>query len=314
MSIRRVFIESLAALTLLGCAEPAAKSEPAFVTGIGGADSGSCSESSSPNAWASWPLPDPTIQSGATAQHYTEGSPDVAIDDVTGLSWQRRANENTSTWEEARQYCGCLTLGGHDDWQLPSRMELVSIVDFTRQDPALDSLAFPDTPFEWFWSSSPVASDGELVWYVAFFDGNTHTSNKDSSYRVRCVRHAEAKPKRYLSAADGTVSDALTGLTWQRATSPTQLNWAEARAYCAGLALAGGGFRLPNMKELQSLIDESASDPAIDGSQFPETPSEGYWAATPLAGSESAAWFVNFTSGVAYNSLVERSERVRCVR
>ena len=311
------------AVSLLGCGErSAAVGGGSGAAGAGNAaggtaadaGGGSCDEQGAANAWASWPLPDPTGALGAMAQHYSESSTEVVVDDVTQLSWQRRVSERTYTWDEAREYCACLTLGGFEDWQLPSRIELVSIVDFTRQDPALDPVAFPDTPFDWFWSGSTVAGNRELIWYVAFFDGNTHTSSSDSAYHVRCVRHAEARSKRYFSLAEGTVSDALTGLTWQRATSPEQLSWADANSYCSAQDLAGGGFRLPNMKELQSLVDESTSDPAIDLAEFPDTLGEGFWAATPLAGSEGAAWFVNFASGIAYNSLVQRTERARCVR
>jgi Protein of unknown function (DUF1566) len=282
--------------------------------GFGGNAGSSCSEDTPPNAWPSWPMPDPTSQGSATSQHYTESGPDVAIDDVTQLSWQRQLSGSTYTWEEARQYCDCLTLGAHDDWHMPSRIELLSIVDFTRQDPALDASAFPDTPFEWFWSASPVAGSDSDVWYVAFFDGNTHTSAKDSQYRVRCVRRAVGDDRHFTPQADETVADAATGLTWQRAMSPAQLSWADAKQYCSELPLSGGGFRLPNMKELQSLIDESSTAPAIDSVAFPETPSEGFWAATALAGMPTAAWFVNFASGVSYNSLVERTYRARCVR
>ena len=267
-----------------------------------------------PNPWASWPIPDPTSQGQRTSQHYTLSGPDVAIDDVTQLSWQRQVSEATYTWDDARSYCDCLTLGGYDDWQLPSRIELVSIVDFTRQNPSLDPVAFPDTPFEWFWSSSAVAGTDDLVWYVAFFDGNTHTTNKDSDFRVRCVRRAAGKERSVASAADGTVADARTGLTWQQGFSATTLDWADANQYCSTLALAGGGFRLPDMKELQSLIDESTTEPAIDGVLFSNTPSVGFWAATPLADTPTAAWFVNFASGVSYNSLTERTYQARCVR
>jgi hypothetical protein len=197
---------------------------------------------------------------------------------------------------------------------LPSRIELISLVDFTRQDPALDPVAFPSTPFEWFWSASAVAGEQGLAWYVAFWDGNTHTGTTDSTYRVRCVRRAQSAPHQYSVSDDGTVADARTGLTWQQGLSDGQLAWTDAKQYCAQLALAGGGFRLPNMKELQSLVDESAIDPAIDSVSFPQTPSEGFWAVNPLAETPSAAWFVNFSDGISYNSLIERTYRARCVR
>jgi hypothetical protein len=281
--------------------------------GAGGAPALVCKGAAAPNAWASWPLPDPTTTGEASSQSFTL-TDEVATDDVTGLSWQRLLPEQTFTWREAQQYCDCLSLQGHEDWQLPSRMELVSIVDYTQQNPSIDAEAFPDTPFEWFWSASPVAGKAEQYWYVAFFDGDTHPGSTDQLYRARCVRQRAGELPRYDVALSGIVKDASTGLTWQREASASRVTWQEAELACGALDLEGRGWRLPNMKELQSLIDESRTAPAIDPAAFPSTPSEGFWAATQLAGSETAAWFVSFSEGIAYNAVHEHPYRFRCVR
>ncbi len=280
--------------------------------GASGAPNAACAEAASPNAWASWPLSDPSVKTGPRAQSFTL-TDNVATDNVTQLVWQRHAPAGTYTWPEAEQYCACLSLEGQTDWQLPSRMELVSIVDYTRQDPALDPAVFPDTPFEWFWSASPVAFDTRY-WYVAFWDGNTHANSPDQEYRVRCVRTAAGLTPRYDTSVEGTVKDAATGLTWQREASAERAPWVAAGQACAALTLAGGGWRLPSMSELQSVVDESRTDPAVDAQAFPATPSEGFWAATPLAGDPSSAWFVSFLEGIAYNATLGTGERVRCVR
>jgi hypothetical protein len=67
------------------------------------------------------------------------------------------------------------------------------------------------------------------------------------------------------------------------------------------------------MYELQSLIDEHATAPAIDATAFPATPAEGFWAGTPLAGMPGY-WFVSFDRGIAYNAVATHPYRVRCVR
>jgi hypothetical protein len=54
--------------------------------------------------------------------------------------------------------------------------------------------------------------------------------------------------------------------------------------------------------------------PAIDGTAFPNTPSEVFWSSTPWAGSSSSAWGVDFSYGYAGNGDVGYSYRVRCVR
>ena len=278
-----------------------------------GAEPATCADAMAPHAWASWPLPDPTTTGQATSQGFTL-TDEIATDAVTGLAWQRHLPAQTFTWPDAKQYCDCLSLEGHDDWGLPSRMELVSIVDYTRQNPSLDANAFPDTPLEWFWTASPKAGTPDSYFYVAFFDGDTHASTSDRDYRVRCVRHATGQLPRYDTSLDGTVRDASTGLIWQREASAEPMTWNDAKLACDALALGSGSWRLPSMSELQSLIDESKSDPAIDAAAFPATPSEGFWAATPLAGSTTAAWFVGFLDGIAYNALLEHPYRARCVK
>lgn len=293
-------------------ASAAAGGVAAGTGGMAGADA-ACEPSGAPNTWASWRVPDPESVSGDTAQHYTL-TDEIATDAVTGLTWQRYVAAEPHDWQAASRYCSCLTLGGHDDWTLPSRLELVSIVDYTRQNPSLDALAFPETPFEWFWSASRTAESAERYWYVAFWDGNTHAANADQQYWTRCVRQTTGTTPHYDSPLAGTVRDNSTQLTWQLAASSERSTWSEASQACSMLDLQGTGWRLPTMKELQTLVDETRAAPAIDPEAFPDTPAEGFWAATPLAASGGAHWFVSFDAGIAYNALDTHPYRYRCVR
>ncbi len=124
---------------------------------------------------------------------------------------------------------------------------------------------------------------------------------------------ADAPPGRYM-AGNGTVLDTETGLTWQQEYAADYYTWAEAKTYCAGLNLEGGGWRLPNMKELQTLVDESRFNPAIDVNFFPGTPSDSFWSSSPVAGVASGAWIVNFYNGFTDLYDVSNTYRVRCVR
>jgi hypothetical protein len=257
-------------------------------------------------------VPEPGGAGGETSRYTLTN--ETATDAVTGLTWQRHHAPQQLDWQAAARYCSCLSLDGLDDWTLPSRLELVSIVDYTRQNPALDAEAFPETPFEWFWSASPSAESNERYWYVAFWDGNTHAATLDQLYWARCVRQSAGKMRRYDLSLAGTVHDASTGLTWQRAASSDRVSWADADAACIALDLQGKGWRLPNMKELQTLVDEARASPAIDTQAFPDTPGEGFWAATPLVDSATSAWFVSFDEGIAYNALTTHPYRYRCVR
>jgi hypothetical protein len=144
-------------------------------------------------------------------------------------------------------------------------------------------------------------------------DGNTHEGARDRTYGVRCVR-GRIPPRLPYQQSGGTVVDRNTHLSWQQSLDGIVRTWEQARDYCAGLPLAGGGWRLPTMSELQSIIDESVKEPAIDGTAFPGTPSEGFWAGTPLAGMPPYYWFVSFDRGIAYNAVPDHLYNVRCVR
>jgi hypothetical protein len=77
-----------------------------------------------------------------------------------------------------------------------------------------------------------------------------------------------------------TVRDRYTGLIWQRHVDPACedgcCTWSEAQDYCAGLDLGDqSDWRLPTLKELQTLVDEAQASPAIDSNAFPGIPMPG---------------------------------------
>jgi len=76
----------------------------------------------------------------------------------------------------------------------------------------------------------------------------------------------------------------------------------------------GDGWRLPTRKELESLVDTSRHEPAIDTDKFPDTRSKRYWASTPCAWNDSAVWVVYFSSGLVYNYHRSSSGCVRACR
>jgi hypothetical protein len=127
---------------------------------------------------------------------------------------------------------------------------------------------------------------------------------------------ANAPAGRY-AIAGGTVTDTATKLVWQQAVDPAQYTWAQAQSYCAGLALAGGGWRVPSVKELMTLVDFSVAlpAPAIDATAFPGMPSPPFfWSSSPLVAAPSSAWYVYFDYGSTNATVVTTSYHVRCVR
>jgi hypothetical protein len=111
------------------------------------------------------------------------------------------------------------------------------------------------------------------------------------------------------------VTDANTGLMWQQ-TEGGSMNWEDAIHYCEGLSLAGyTDFRLPNIKELESIIDDSLYNPAVDTDYFPDVHYFDYWSSTSCASNSANAWSALLNMGHV-NRQCGKSDNnyVRCVR
>ena len=127
--------------------------------------------------------------------------------------------------------------------------------------------------------------------------------------------YAKAPAGRFVVDAKGeTVHDTWGQRAWQRAVAGGSFTWAAAKTYCAGLALAGSGWRLPDVRELRGIVDRQQSNPAIDPTAFPSTPATWFWSATAYSGSSSIAWSVYFNNGDSGNNGITSAFRVRCVR
>jgi hypothetical protein len=127
---------------------------------------------------------------------------------------------------------------------------------------------------------------------------------------------ASAPAGRYTTAS-GTVYDTKTKLTWQQDAPSTTYTWGDAKTYCAGVgaSLPGTGWRLPTIKELLTIVDDSRSNPSIDPTAFPATPANYFWSSSPWADSPSYAWNVHFNYGYpGYQAAVSNMFHVRCVR
>lgn len=291
-------------------------------TSAAGAGSGAAPECDvvplPPQGWANWLMPNP-VQSGLPnpASLSVSVSGNLVTDEVTGLVWQRNFDSQLFTWDDAKQYCACLELDGKRGWQLPSRIELASLVDWTKTSPSIDANAFPNTPNENFWTASPVTTSPGLAYLAFFLNGHTTYSDVTYEYRVRCLQpSAAAAPDERYRIADGTVYDTQTRLTWQQAIPSSRYSWADAEAYCAELALggnAGDTWRLPSINELQTLVDDT-TNPAIDLRAFPKTPSEYFWASSAVIDDASRAWTTFFTNGSTYSFAITATKNVRCVR
>ncbi|MBU2572865.1 MAG: DUF1566 domain-containing protein [Elusimicrobia bacterium] len=89
-----------------------------------------------------------------------------------------------------------------------------------------------------------------------------------------------------------------------------------ALAYCEGLTFAGyTDWRLPNVRELMSIVDYGISNPAINATYFPNTQTANYyWSSTTALSDTSYAWGVYFNYGGIYSNGKNVNNSVRCVR
>ena len=118
--------------------------------------------------------------------------------------------------------------------------------------------------------------------------------------------------ERFVVSADGQeVTDTRTGLIWRRCAegmtfkgntctgSGTTYTHEQALQRATREATRTGlDWRLPNVKELSSLVDRSRREPAIDAKAFPATPSKWFWSSSPYVGGSGSAWYVDFNDGV----------------
>lgn len=270
---------------------------------------GRTADCAAPGTCALWPMPDST--GGASNKPAYVIASDVVTDQITKLSWQRNpplqhlqppclALNAQCTWQQAKDYCTGLMLGGADDWRVPTPIELESILDFgvsptfAANGNSLGAMMWDATAFSGaataYWSSSLSKEDASLAWFVDFASGealmrSTKYTSKDAndispySALVRCVRSgvdASQMVPRYTAEAPGqTVKDNWTGLTWEQRIS-AEATYDDSNKRCA---LLGTGWRIPKIKELFTLVDPTLAKPAI-APIFGPTPSGSFWSST----------------------------------
>jgi arylsulfatase A-like enzyme len=224
---------------------------------------------------------------------YTDNGDNTITDNVTGLIWQKDMGEKISYFEAVEKANG-LTLGGYDDWRIPSIKELYSIILFngrvmgaTAVTPFIDTNYFIQ-PFgdvdagersidAQVWSSTQYTgltmNADTTIFGVNFIDGRikgypkykTKTGEANIMY-FRMVRgNIDYGNNLFANNGDGTVTDSATLRMWQKADDGTVRDWLSSIQYCEDLELAGyDDWHLPNAKELQSLVDYRRSPSATN--------------------------------------------------
>lgn len=126
---------------------------------------------------------------------------------------------------------------------------------------------------------------------------------------------------RYTILSDGAeVKDKSTGLIWQRCSIGQTWNGsnctgdAQEYSWKDGLAAAkniGNGYRMPNIKELVSLVNAQCHEPAVNAKMFPNTPSDDFWSSSIHANSDGSVWGVNFKIGSIFSYSQKSEEGIK---
>lgn len=206
-------------------------------------------------------------------------------------------------------------LCGAGDWRLPTRLELLGLVDYGGAPTAMAIAAayFPNPPTKLrksvFWSGSAAAGPGTNAWGIDFADGSTGDDNRSVNYALRLVSGATAPPQWTTSADGQEAMEARSKLVWRRCVEGMNWNgstctgtastftWAEATTRARAISAKDAVWRLPDVKELSSLVDEGRVNPSIEAARFPATPTLWFWTSTSDASDGAYVWFVNFGTG-----------------
>lgn len=276
---------------------------------------------------------------------------DCVKDSITGLVWEgktsgaadlrysenRFTNLGSGASTDASGYVAAVnatSLCGYTDWRMPTRSELLGLVQYgLTTGPVVDPTWFGDSGNAIFWSSEVVSENTANAWQVDMraVGGYTPATARTANYAVRLVRGSGATGTRFSyatvaygsDAANNVVADAWTGLQWRRCeegrvwdgTTCTGFFSAHTHEEALAHAKLQTGWRLPNVKELNSLMDLSrSSGTRMDPTAFPGASATYIWTSTPYVRGSSNVFALTFSSGTVLALDRANSMAIRLVR
>jgi len=260
------------------------------------------------------------------AQSFTLGTGTQAgtvIDNNTGLIWEQSPSEETYTWPNRATHCNELNssnYGGINTWRVPNPLELLTIVDNSKYNPATNS-NFTNIPTDKSLWTSKKYKGGNYAYAFSPSSGSYSASYPQTTistaYKILCVSGDEMQPATSANFTTQTISDSVvvtdsaTGLMWQKEYAENK-KWQEALKYCEDLAYAGySDWRLPNKNELASLVNyEKSTAPYSD---FPDMPSKYFWSSSTYTRNTGYAWGMDLNYGMSSSTKTDKNY-VRCVR
>ncbi len=294
-------------------------------------------------------------QYAGNAPKYSDKGDGTVQDEVTGLMWTK--SYRVLPLSEARKYAVECRIGGYSDWRLPEIKELYSLILFSGTDVSSREMnsapenakPFIDTKFFDFkyalcgeriidsqfasgtlYTGKTMHND-DSVFGVNFADGRIKAypifmrrENTDKKFGVYLVRGGNSYGKnKFKDNSDGTISDEATGLMWSKADSKKGFTFPGALAYAEEMNsekyLGHSDWRVPNAKELQSIVDykrspaktrSAAIDEIFDITKLRDGTYPYFWSSTThlKARGESASNAVYIAFGVGKGLLKLRGQ------
>lgn len=259
-------------------------------------------------------------------------------DNVSGLIWENKTKQNAKdlySFNEVQNFISEQNqkkLCGISNWRVPQIHELQNIVDysFPFPQPAIDLVFFQNSTNSIYWASTTYAKNNQDEWGIYFDDGRVFEQPKNLQASVRLVADLEKENtlQKYKILEDGhEVLDTQTGLIWRRCVEGMQWNGKNCEGHAFGgmlveslerakmqATLTDKNWRLPNIKELASLVDFSQQNLAIDTEVFPNTPNDQFWSSSPYAMDAFYGWVTHFYYGSSYYTYLEDTGMIRLVR
>ncbi len=236
--------------------------------------------------------------------YYVDNGDGTVTDTITGLMWQKQDGGEMS-YDSAVDWVGRLALAGYQDWRLPGIHESFSLMNLDALNPALNKFAFTDTGAEYWWSADVAVNNPSKVWVTNSGGGQgahpkteTISAGGTKKFHARAVRNTHPPntlQARFKFIADSVVLDLLTGLMWERYPLNDSINWENALMRAENIVLGGYcDWRLPNIKEIESIQDEKNISPAVNKNFFSAIRSAKYWSSTSQFNRGVNAWYIDY--------------------
>ncbi|MFH0977185.1 MAG: DUF1566 domain-containing protein [Spirochaetota bacterium] len=274
----------------------------------------------------------------------TPTSPDYNFD-LDGTT----SNDGMVTWLHALDYIKKLNTEnylGHNDWRLPNINEFYSITNMGADTAQwlTDHGYFTNVNFI-YWSGTTYSSNTIYANGMWINSGYTCPCTKDSDYFIVWpVRGGITSPKipktgqttkyadgddgnlqvgydwpnpRFHDNGNGTITDYLTGLIWQKTVSTTLNTWSNAIVSCSGVSAGGyNDWRMPNRNELLSLSNFESNNNAswLNSQGFENAANANYWSSTTNCTNTANVWPLQIGSGISQDVIKSNSSYFWAVR